>query len=416
MDSCSFLKGLGFSEKTAALAAKAEESIADLFGKIEKNAFVNQAKVQKAFFDNRISSAHFNATTGYGYDDEGRDALDRVYAQVFGAEAALVRPNMISGTHAIATMLFALLRPGDCLVSVTGTPYDTLHGVISGKPGSLSDFGIGYREVPLADGAPDRAAIAKALKAPDVKAVLIQRSRGYQLRPSLTIADIRALCSFIRAQRPEVYILVDNCYGEFVETEEPAACGADLMAGSLIKNPGGGLAPTGGYIAGVKHLVEMAADRLTAPGIGLECGSNFGMLRSLFQGFYVAPHVVSQSLKTALFCCEIMALSGYEVYPKTRDARADIIQAVTLGTPEKIIAFCRGIQEGSPVDSHVSPIPWDMPGYDDQIIMAAGAFVQGSSIEISCDAPIRPPYAVYMQGSLTYEAGKLAVLKALDRL
>lgn len=406
-----------FSDKIIKIAEEAEKMISDKFTAIDETAFYNQMKVQKAFSDNRISTAHFNPTSGYGYDDEGRDSLDKVYADVFSCETALVRPNIISGTHALAVMLFSVLRPGDKLLSVTGSPYDTLTDVISGKNiGSLADFGINFEKIDLKDGHPDLLSIKKALADNTVKAVLIQRSKGYDLRPSLTIADIKELCIYIREVKSDTIILVDNCYGEFVETCEPVFVGADLMAGSLIKNPGGGLAPTGGYLAGKKDLIILAAHRLTAPGIGLDCGCNYGMIKQMYQGFYMAPHIVAQSLKTALFCAAAAKLLGYEISPDTEDTRSDIIQAIKFGNPESIIAFCRGIQKGSPVDSHVSPIPWAMPGYSDEVIMAAGAFNQGSSIEISADAPMREPYVIYMQGGLTYESGKLAVMFAFENV
>jgi len=414
MDICNIL---GISKEIYSLSKKAEEISTQEFERIEEIAFYNQLKVQKAFENARISTAHFNPTSGYGYDDEGRDALDKVYAEVFGAESALVRANIISGTHALSTMLFALLRPGDKLLAATGKPYDTLEGVIKGSKSSLDSFGVTYGEVPLtAEGRPDYDGIKAALNDKSIKVCMIQRSKGYAIRPSLTVSEIEKLCSFIKAERSDVIIAVDNCYGEFVEEKEPTEVGADIMAGSLIKNPGGGLAPTGGYIAGREEYVSLAADALTAPGIGLECGCNFGMIKSLFQGFYLAPHVVSQSIKTAAFCSALFTLMGYEVSPSKDEPRSDIIEAVCLGNAEKVIAFCEGIQALSPVDSFVTPVPWAMPGYTSEVIMAAGAFNQGSSIEISADAPIREPYAVYMQGGLTYESGKLAVMKAADNV
>lgn len=403
------------SDKIIKLAKKAEEDIKDKFEAIDENSFYNHMKVQKAFSDNKISTEYFIATSGYGYDDQGRDSLDNVYAGAFGCEAALVRPNIVSGTHALTVMLFAVLRPGDKLLSVTGTPYDTLKGVISGTGnGSLADFGISFEKVDLKNGRPDYEGIKKALSDKRIKAVFIQRSKGYEFRPSIDIATTKELCGFIKSVKPDVYTLVDNCYGEFVEKKEPVSAGADLMAGSLIKNPGGGLAPTGGYIAGKKKLTALAADRLTAPGIGLECGCNFGLIKQLYQGFYMAPHIVAQSLKTSLFCAAVAKRLSYEICPDTEEVRTDIIQAIRFRTREKVIAFCRGLQKGSPVDSHVEPIPWAMPGYSDEVIMAAGAFNQGASIEISADAPMREPYACYMQGGLTYESGKLAVMLAFD--
>ena len=404
-----------FSEKLLELSKKAEQMIAPQFEKIEATEFKNQQKVQVAFEECRISSSHFIPTDGYGYDDEGREALDKVFALTFGAEAALVRPNFISGTHTLSTMLFGVLRPGDTLLSAVGAPYDTLHGVISGNKSSLDTFNINYKEVALNDGAPDYDGIAQALTS-DVKAILIQRSRGYALRPSLTVQKIRDLCRHIRSIKDDVIILVDNCYGEFVSDCEPVSVGADLIAGSLIKNPGGGLAPTGGYIAGRADLVSLCTDSLFAPGIGLECGSNYGTLKQIFQGFYLAPHVVAQSLKASLFAGALFSLLGFEIYPSLSDERSDIIQAVKLKNAENIKKFCCGIQSGSPVNSFVSPVPWPMPGYDCDIIMAAGAFTQGASIEISADAPLREPFAVYMQGGLTYPSAKIAILKAADAI
>lgn len=402
-----------FSEKLLDLSKKAEQLIAPQFEKIEQTEFENQQKIQAAFEECRISASHFIATDGYGYDDEGRDALNKVFAHAFGAESALVRPNFISGTHTLSTMLFGVLRPGDTLLSAAGAPYDTLQGVIRGNKSSLDTFNINYKEVALKDGAPDYDGIANALT-PDVKAVLIQRSRGYALRPSLTIEKIEDLCRHIRSVKSDVIILVDNCYGEFVDTREPVSAGADLMAGSLIKNPGGGLAPTGGYIAGCADLVELCADALLAPGIGLECGSNYGMLKQIFQGFYLSPHTVAQAIKASLFAGAIFSLSGFDIYPSLTDKRSDIIQAIKLQNAENVKKFCRGIQSGSPVDSFVSPVPWPMPGYDCDIIMAAGTFTQGASIEISADAPMREPFAVYMQGGLTYSSAKIAILKAAE--
>lgn len=402
-----------FSENLLKLSKKAEKLIAPQFEKIEQIEFENQQKIQSAFEECRISASHFIPTDGYGYDDEGRDALGRVFALAFGAESALVRPNFISGTHTLSTMLFGVLRPGDTLLSAVGAPYDTLQGVIRGNKSSLDTFNINYKEVALKDGAPDYDGIEKAMTS-DVKAVLIQRSRGYALRPSLTIEKIEDLCRHIRSVKSDVIILVDNCYGEFVDTREPVSVGADLMAGSLIKNPGGGLAPTGGYIAGRADLVELCADALLAPGIGLECGSNYGLLKQIFQGFYLSPHVVAQAMKTSLFAGALFSLSGFEIYPSLTDKRSDIIQAIKLKNAENVKKFCCGIQSGSPVDSFVSPVPWPMPGYDCDIIMAAGTFTQGASIEISADAPMREPFAVYMQGGLTYSSAKIAILKAAE--
>ncbi|MDD6308646.1 MAG: methionine gamma-lyase family protein [Clostridia bacterium] len=404
----------GISPQIEAMANAVEEEIKPVFAEIDKVEKHCQKKVLSAFCKNKVSAAHFAATSGYGYDDLGRDTLDCIFADSFGCEAALVRPQFVSGTHTLAVMLFAVLRPGDTLLSVTGAPYDTLFNVIAGEGGSLREFGVGYEEVALADGKPDWAAIEKALQNKDVKAVFMTRSKGYAWRDSLLTEDMAALSEKIRKIRQDVLILVDNCYGEFVEKEEPHF--ADLFAGSLIKNAGGGLAPCGGYIAGKKELVKLAADRLTAPGIGLECGANLGVMKDLYLGFFMAPHVVAQAVRCAVFAGALMQKLGFEVCPRPADRRSDIIQAIKLGSGERVIAFCGGLQAASPVDSFVAPVPWDMPGYHDQIIMAAGAFTQGSSIEMSADGPIRPPYIAYLQGGLTYESGKLAILAAASKV
>ena len=389
------------------------------FERIDEIAFINQKKVLDAFREHRVSEAHFAPTSGYGYDDLGRDTLDKIYADVFGCESALVRHNFVSGTHALTVMLFSVLRPGDTLLAATGKPYDTLENVIGiGKKSgtTLADFGIKYAQADLKDGLPDYDEITKKLSDPTVKAVLIQRSKGYDWRPSLDMDKMERLISFIKNKKPGVIVLVDNCYGEFVEEREPVSIGADLMAGSLIKNPGGGLAQTGGYIAGKEEYVRLAADFLTAPGIGLECGANLGTVKSMYQGFFMAPHTVACAVKTAVYCAAEMQKLGYEVSPLPDEKRTDIIQAVKLGNAEKVIKFCQGIQAASPVDAHVTPTPWDMPGYTSQVIMAAGTFVSGASIEISADAPIREPYVVYLQGGLTYEAGKIAVMSAVNEI
>ncbi len=394
-------------------AEKAEAEINSLFSEIEKNESICQAKVLQAFRTHKVSLAHFAETTGYGYDDLGRDTLDSIFADTFGTEAAIVRPQFVSGTHTLAVMLFAVLRPGDTLLSITGAPYDTLLDVISGEGGSLREFGINYKEVPLREGKPDETEIEKALCDKTVKAVFMTRSKGYAWRESLTIEKLEALTNFVRAKRPDVLVLVDNCYGEFVEMREPSF--ADLFAGSLIKNPGGGLAPCGGYIAGKSEFVRLAADRLTAPGLGLECGANLGVIKDLYMGFFMAPHIVAEAVKCAVFASALMQRLGYAVCPAPTEVRTDIIQAICLGCGEKIISFCGGLQSLSPVDSFVTPMPWDMPGYKEQIIMAAGAFTQGASIEISADGPIKPPYNVYLQGGITYKSGKLAIMAAASR-
>ena len=422
MDKNKFIKdNFGISDKTLKLVSEAEESIKEQFKHIENICEINQLRVMKAFADNRVSDSHFVATTGYGYDDLGRDTLDRVYADIMGAEDALVRHNFISGTHTISTALFAVLRPNDILVSITGKPYDTLEEVIGiqgeAGNGSLKDFGVKYVQIDLKhDGTPDLEQIKFTLTHMNVKAVTIQRSKGYGWRPTYSAKDIGALIEFVKEISPETICIVDNCYGEFVETEEPTAYGADLIAGSLIKNPGGGLAPTGGYIAGKQKYVELCAYRLTSVGIGKEAGASLGFNRQMYQGLFMAPHVVSQALKAAVLCSAVFEKLGFEVDPKPNEIRHDIIQSIKFGVPDKVTAFCQGIQKGAPVDSFVTPEPWDMPGYSSQVIMAAGAFVQGASIELSADAPIKPPYIAYMQGGLTYESAKLGIMVAADKM
>lgn len=422
MDKNKFIKdNFGISDKTLKLVSEAEESIKEQFKHIENICEINQLRVMKAFADNRVSDSHFVATTGYGYDDLGRDTLDRVYADIMGAEDALVRHNFISGTHTISTALFAVLRPNDILVSITGKPYDTLEEVIGiqgeAGNGSLKDFGVKYVQIDLKhDGTPDLEQIKFTLTHMNVKAITIQRSKGYGWRPTYSAKDIGALIEFVKEISPETICIVDNCYGEFVETEEPTAYGADLIAGSLIKNPGGGLAPTGGYIAGKQKYVELCAYRLTSVGIGKEAGASLGFNRQMYQGLFMAPHVVSQALKAAVLCSAVFEKLGFEVEPKPNEIRHDIIQSIKFGDPDKVTAFCQGIQKGAPVDSFVTPEPWDMPGYSSQVIMAAGAFVQGASIELSADAPIKPPYIAYMQGGLTYESAKLGIMVAADKM
>ena len=411
---------LQISERVRLLAAQAEAELKDAFARIDAVAEVNTHKVLAAFRNHRVAEAYFAGTTGYGYDDLGRDKLDLIYADLFGTEDALVRIGFVNGTHAITTALFSILRPGDVLVSAVGAPYDTLLGVIGVAdkgPGSLKDFGVGYRQVELtADDTPDLEELARAVREPNVKAVLIQRSKGYATRASLSVDEIGEMCAIIRANNENVAILVDNCYGEFVEEKEPTHVGADLVVGSLIKNPGGGLAPTGGYLAGRRDLIEGAAMRLTCPGIGKECGSTLGNNRMLYQGLFMAPHTVAQAVKTAVFGAKIMELLGFETEPRSDAVRHDIIQMIHLGDPEKVKRFCKGIQSGAPVDSYVTPEPWDMPGYDCQVIMAAGAFVQGATTELSADAPMREPYTVYLQGGLTYESGKAGIMLAVEEL
>ena len=422
MDKNKFIKdNFGISDKTLKLVSEAEESIKEQFKHIENICEINQLRVMKAFADNRVSDSHFVATTGYGYDDLGRDTLDRVYADIMGAEDALVRHNFISGTHTISTALFAVLRPNDILVSITGKPYDTLEEVIGiqgeAGNGSLKDFGVKYVQIDLKhDGTPDLEQIKFTLTHMNVKAVTIQRSKGYGWRPTYSAKDIGALIEFVKEISPETICIVDNCYGEFVETEEPTAYGADLIAGSLIKNPGGGLAPTGGYIAGKQKYVELCAYRLTSVGIGKEAGASLGFNRQMYQGLFMAPHVVSQALKAAVLCSAVFEKLGFEVDPKPNEIRHDIIQSIKFGDPDKVTAFCQGIQKGAPVDSFVTPEPWDMPGYSSQVIMAAGAFVQGSSIELSADGPLKPPYAVYFQGGLTWYHARFGITMSLQYL
>lgn len=394
--------------------------LADTFAHIDAISQACTEKVMDAFNEHRVSEACFAGTTGYGYDDMGRETLEKIYAQVFGAESALVRIGFVNGTHAIGTALFAACKPGDTLLSVTGLPYDTLQctiGISGNGDGSLKFYGVDYKQVDLLDnGEPDYEEIKKAASDSKVAAVTIQRSRGYDSRRAFGINDIEKIISTVRSVNKTANIVVDNCYGEFTEVREPTEVGADLIAGSLIKNPGGGLALAGGYIAGRSDLVERAAIRMTVPGIGGECGCTLGNNRSLFQGFFMAPHTTAQALKTAAFCSGILTKLGYKTSPKPNETRHDIIQMIEFGTPDKLVKFCSGIQHGSPVDSYVTPIPWAMPGYDDEVVMAAGAFVQGSSIELSCDGPMREPYLAYMQGGLTFESGKLGVMLAVDEM
>ena len=401
------------------LSAQAERGLEEQFARIDNLAQTNTRRVLAAFQEHRVAESYFAGTTGYGYDDLGRDKLDEIYAGLFGTQDALVRLQFVNGTHAITCALFGALKGGDVLVSAVGAPYDTLLGVVGAVDkghGSLKDYGIEYRQVELKDNAPHREGLAEAVRDPRVKAVLIQRSKGYATRASLSVEEIGELCAIVRENNPNAAILVDNCYGEFVEEREPTHVGADLAVGSLIKNPGGGLAPTGAYIAGRKDLVEGAAMRLTCPGIGKECGSTLGNNRMLYQGLFMAPHTVAQALKTAVFAARLMELLGYETEPKSGAVRHDIIQMIHLGSPEAVKRFCKGIQSGAPVDSYVTPEPWDMPGYDCPVIMAAGAFIQGASIELSADAPMREPYTVYLQGGLTYESGKAGILLAAEEL
>ncbi len=403
-----------------ALAQEAENEIRSQFERIDRIAQLNTLKVMQAFQDNKVSDSCFAGTTGYGYDDVGREVLDKVYAQIFCTDAALVRIGFVNGTHALSAALFAMLKPGDTLLSATGLPYDTLRnaiGIEGDCHGSLKFYGINYAQVDLkADGSPDIGAIKKAAADKSVTAVLIQRSRGYGNRPAFSAEQIGEIARAVKEVDPSINVMVDNCYGEFTGEHEPTEYGVDLMAGSLIKNPGGGLAPTGGYVVGKAELVEKAAMRLTTPGIGGECGATLGNNRLLFQGLFMAPHIVAQALKTATFCSAMMSKIGFETSPAPDEVRSDIIQMVTLKSADNMKKFCKGIQSGAPVDSYVTPEPWQMPGYNCPVIMAAGAFVQGSSIELSADSPIKEPYIVYVQGGLTYEHAYLAVLHTLETL
>lgn len=412
---------MGISPKVYEIVKNAEKRAVEYFKTAEEVAEYNQLKVLNAFRKFRISYSHFGETSGYGYDDLGRDTLDEVFADIFHTESAMVRHNIVSGTQAIALCLYAVLRPGDTLVSLVGSPYDTMEEVIGIRgeegTGSLKDFGVNYDQVNLLpDGAVDYDGISSMLKNKKVKAVLIQRSKGYDWRKSLNVAEIGRIIETVKGISPETVCIVDNCYGEFVETVEPTDVGADLVVGSLIKNAGGSLAQSGGYIAGKEKYVELVGYRFTAPGLGKHVGASLGFNKSLYQGLFMAPHIVCQSIKTAILSACVFEDLGYDVCPKSDEIRTDIIQAIRLGTPEKVIKFCQGIQSGSPVDSHVSPVPWAMPGYEDEVIMAAGAFVQGASIELSADAPICEPYNVYMQGGIVYEASKLGIMEAAQRI
>lgn len=410
---------LSINQKIINICNKAEERVQQQFKSIDEIREFNQYKVLAAMQNNRLSEIHFNSSTGYGYGDIGRDTIDKVYAEVFGAEDALVRPHIVSGTHALTLCLYGILRPGDELLAVTGKPYDTLDNIIGingNLPGSLKEMNVSYRQVNLTDkGSIDYNSINKNING-KTKIALLQRSTGYGWRPSLSMEDIEYTIKFIKIINPNVICMVDNCYGEFIEYKEPTEVGADIIAGSLIKNPGGGIAPTGGYVAGKKHLVEMAAGRLIAPGIGKECGATLGINRLYFQGLFLAPHIVSEALKGAVFCANLFDSLGYKVNPDFSAKRSDIIQAVQFDNRDALICFCQGIQKGSPVDSFVKPEPWNMPGYNDEVIMAAGGFVQGSSIELSADAPLRPPYIAYMQGGLTFDHVKIGLIYSVQNL
>ena len=422
MDRNVFLKtAFGVDEEVIKLITDAEKSVSEQFLHIEEMAELGGLKVMKAFADNRVSSECFAASSGYGTDDFGRDTLDKVYAEVFEADDALVRHNFISGTHTLSTILFAVLRPGDTFAAITGKPYDTLEKVIGitgdRGGGSLADFGINYIQIDLLEnGEPDYDKIKKSLTEIKLKAVWIQRSKGYADRKTFSSAQIGEMTDFVKKISPETLVLVDNCYGEFVDDKEPTAYGADLIGGSLIKNAGASIAPTGGYIAGKKELIELCANRLSSVGIGRENGATLGLNKPLYQGFFFAPHIVSQALKTATLCAAVFEKLGYETLPSSKEIRHDIVQAIKLKTPDALTAFCRGIQKGSPIDAYVTPVPSYMPGYADDVIMAAGAFNQGSSIELSADGPMRPPYSVYMQGGVTYESAKLGIIMAVQEM
>lgn len=418
MDKTAIYKELGICKEVYNFGEKIIENLKERFDEIDANAEYNQLKVVAAMQKNRVSATNFMATTGYGYNDEGRDNLENVYADCFHTEAALVRPQITCGTHALAVALSANLRPGDELLSPVGRPYDTLEEVIGIREsiGSLKEYGVTYRQVDLLeDDSFDYEGIKNAINE-KTKLVTIQRSKGYQTRKTFSVKEIGELIAFIKKVKPGLKCMVDNCYGEFVEVIEPSDVGADMIVGSLIKNPGGGLAPIGGYICGTKECVEQCSYRLSAPGLGQEVGANLGIIQSMYQGFFLAPTVVASALKGAIFAANIYEKLGFKVVPNSTESRHDIIQAVELGSPERMIAFCKGIQAAAPVDSHLSPEPYPMPGYDSDVIMAAGAFIQGSSIELSADGPIRPPYAVYFQGGLTWEHAKLGILMSLQKL
>ena len=428
-------KEFNINEEVLDLVDKAENLLTERFDRIDDTTAICQMKVLKAFQDNHINATHFDWSTGYGYDDAGRDAVERVYASVFGTEAALVRPNIVNGTHAIASTLLGLLRPGDELIEVTGTPYDTLQTVI-GRPdgsaankrgdgsllgpddfkGTIKDYGIVYKEVALGDDLDINLEAIRNAVTPNTKVVAMQRSTGYDWRPAISLKSLRAVTELVHGIDPGIIVMLDNCYGEFVDSVEPTEFGVDVMAGSLIKNPGGGLALSGGYIVGRADLIEQISYRLTCPGIGAECGLTFGQNRNVMQGLFMAPGVVNAALKGAILAGTVYDRLGFEVVPAADADRSDIIQAIKFLTAERTVAFCQAVQSASPIDSYVLPMPWDMPGYDDQVVMAAGAFVQGSSIELSADAPLREPYIAYFQGGLSYWHSRFGVIKSLDAL
>ena len=408
----------GIKEEIIDLSKKVESDLRLVFDETEKIAEFNSLKVLKAFQKYNLSEMHFNGTTGYGYGDIGRDTIENIFSEIFKAEDSLVRTQLISGTHALSTTLFGILRPGDTLLSITGKPYDTLDEVIGiqENKSSLISHGVKYEQIELIDNDFDYDNIERRLKESKVKLIEIQRSRGYSLRKTIDLEKLEKVIKLIKKTSEDTVVMIDNCYCEFVDKKEPTEVGADIVVGSLIKNLGGGIAPNGAYIVGRKDLVELAAERLTAPGLGKEVGASLGINKQILQGLFMAPQVVTSSVKTAIFASKMLEELGYNVEPKFNDKRADIVQTIEFGDKEKLIKFCQGIQAASPIDSSSIPEPWDMPGYTDQVIMAAGAFTQGSSIELSCDAPIRPPYVAFLQGGLTYEYGKLGVMKAISRL
>lgn len=400
------------------LIQKTEKQVEDIFKQIDEIELTNTERVLKAFSNHKISEAHLNGTTGYGYGDVGREAIESMFCELFGTEEALVRTQFISGTHTISTTLFGILRPGDIVLSINGKPYDTLDEVIGIRenPSSLKAFGVTYEQIDLKEGLFDLEAIKERASKKDIKMIIVQRSRGYAFRKAFTIEELEEVFKAIREVNSEVIIMVDNCYGEFVDIKEPTHIGADIAVGSLIKNIGAGIAPTGGYIVGKKHLIDLISDRYSAPGLGKEGGATFGLNRQILQGLFMAPHTVCQALKIDVFASAMLEQLGYETYPKYDEKRSDIVQMIKFNDADKLIKFCQAIQANSPIDSHVVPEPWDMPGYEDKVIMASGAFTAGSSIEISCDGPIRPPYIAYLQGGLTYASGKIAVANAVKNI
>jgi len=416
------LNAFGISDGISLLTDECEAALSDRFASLGEVCEANQYKVLAAFSKNRLSDTHFGFATGYGYDDPGREVTEKIFADVFGAEAALVRTQIVNGTHAISTVFSGVLRPGEKLLYCTGAPYDSLRSSIGldgqgAGQGALSEFGIGYEQVDLTpEGGFDYEALEKALSDPAIKMAAIQRATGYSDRPAITIEKISEWADFVKTKRPDIVLMADNCYGEVLETEEPTDVGVDIMAGSLIKNPGGGLALSGGYIAGRADLVAKASYRLTCPGIGGECGLTFGQTRAILQGLFLAPRTVTDAVKGAMLCAAVFDRLGFKVFPAAKDERSDIVQAVCLGSEEALVAFCQAVQSVSPVDAFVRPEPWEMPGYNDKIIMASGAFVTGSSIELSADGPLRPPYNAYFQGGLTYEHAKLGVMSAAQSL